>query len=245
MAQDFSKIAAVKDRKERNQRDLDLWKQWDHNGRKPEDMKPLLGAFRPMIRSQANKYINNVEIPPPAIQAEFTKQFANAVQTYNPEKGTLGTWVGLQLKKGQRWIGQRQNTVRIAENVASKITDLNNTNSFLETTLGRPPTDQEIAERMGVSVPTVGRIRTQQRKDLIGSTMGFDPTDNSYSTSKEILKMLPYDLTPQERTVFEHITGTNGKPKLSGNEIASKMNVSPSTVSRLRSSIMRKAEVYR
>ena len=230
---------------ERSDRDLQLWHEWDKGGRQPKDLAPLLGAFRPMIKYHTNQYSNNVEIPPAAIQAEFTKQFVQAVKTYNPSRGAaLGSWVGLQMKKGQRWIIQRQNTVRIAENIATKITDYNNTITQLTTSLGRPPNDLEIAEKMGLTVMAVGRIRKQQRKDLIGSSFLQDPSNNAYSEEKAILKMLPYDLTPDELFVYEHLRGLNGKKVLAGADIAKKMGVSPSKISRLRAQIDKKARVY-
>ena len=230
---------------ERAANDLKLWQTWNKNGRNPKYLTPLLNEFRPMIKYQASQYVNNVELPAAAIQAEFTKQCVKAFKTYKPDKGAaLGSWVGLQMRKSQRWITQRQNTVRIAENIATKITDYNNAIALLSASLGRPPNDLEIAEKMNISVAAVGRIRKQQRKDLIGSTFLQDPTNNVYSKEKEILRMLPYDLTPDELFVYEHLRGLNGKKVLSGAEIAKKMNTSPSKISRLRAQIDKKARVY-
>ncbi len=230
---------------ERAENDLKLWNQWNDNGRKPKDLVPLLNAFRPMIKYETSKFSSNVELPPAAIQGEFTKQFVKAVETYKPDRGSaLGSWVTLSMRKGHRWITQRQNTVRIAENITSKITDYNNAVTQLTFALGRPPNDQEIAEKLKLSVAAVGRIRSQQRKDFIGSTLVQDPSNNMYSKEKEILRMLPYDLTPDELFVYEHLRGLNGKRVLSGAEIAKVMNTSPAKISRLRASIERKARVY-
>lgn len=243
MASDRDKTAS--DYSSRSQKDFELWKKWVDNGKKPEDFKPLLQQFRPMIRKETHKYAGNVELPKSAIQGEFVTQFAKAANTYDPNKGAaLGTWVGLQFKKGQRWIGQRQNTVRIAENIQNKITEYNTTYTQMESYLGRPPTDQEIAEKMRVGEKTISRIRKQQRPEYIGSSMDYDATSYEYSKEKEILKYLPQDLTPQERLVWEHTIGTNGKKRMSGNEIARMLGVSPSTVSRIKAGIEEKKKVY-
>lgn len=238
----MEKLAA---NKPRQKKDLELWKQWDQGGRKPEDLRPLFSNFRGMIRSQANKY-KTVELPPPAIEAAFKQQFVNALQTYNPNKGVaVGTWVQTNLRKGQRWVNNHQNMVRITESRSGKMLgQFNDAVGQLEMELDREPSDDEVADFMGISGKTATRLRNEQRRDLVGSEMVVDPIEFRPSGVAELMTLLPYDLTPQEKLVWEYSQGLNGRPKLDGNQIAKKLSVSPSTVSRLKKSIGQKAQVY-
>lgn len=242
------KISAPKDDvRLRQSRDQDLWRQWDQNGRKTEDLKPLLTAFRPMIRSQSNRYAgNNIDIVPAVVHAEFTKHFVDAVQTYDPNRGAaLGTWVGHKLKKGPRWVSNHLNTARISEGRVYKIGELRAAESELDQELGRPPNTLELAERLGWSEAQVGRLQRETRKDLFASGFGdADPVELEGSQDKMAFGLLRYDLTPDELFVFEHSMGINGKPKMNGNQIAAAMKTSPTTVSRLKNSIAQKAKVY-
>jgi DNA-directed RNA polymerase specialized sigma subunit len=206
-------------------------------------MRPLLKGFRGMIRSHANQYSGNVEIPPAAINAEFTRHAVRAIQTYDPNRGAaLGTWVGNNLVKGKRWISQHMNTARISEGRVYKVGDFQNTRQRLDQKFGRPPSTHEMAEHLGWSPKEVERLEKEIRSDLIGSDMTVDPYEIMPSKAKEILSFLPYELSGQEKTVYEYTLGTGGKPKLNGNQIAQKMGVSPSTVSRIKNSIAKKAK---
>lgn len=223
--------------------DLDLWHHWNNNGRRPEDFKPLASRFRGMIRSQANRWVGNVEIPPAAINAAFKSQFVRAVTTYDPDKGAqLGTWVQSNLRKAQSFIAQHQNTVRISEKRIFNIGDFNLARGVLSSQYGRDPTTHELADHLSWSVKEVERLQKQQRQDLIGSEMTVDPIEHLPSSEREALEFLPYDLTQDELFVFENSLGLHGKPKLTGNQIAEKMGVSPATVSRLRTAAAHKAK---
>lgn len=241
--EDLLDKTAAKSRQERKTLDHELWEKWDQGGRKPADIKPLLQNFRGMIRNQAKNYSGNLEIPPAAINAEFTRQAVRAFQTYDPDKGAaLGTWVTHQLRQGQRWVYQHMNTARISERRVYKVGDFQNARSQLDQTLGRPPSTLELSEHLGWSPKEVERLEKQIRSDLIGSTMEVDPFEAMPSKAREILEFLPYELSGQEQAVYEYTMGLNGKPKLNGNEIAAKLGVSASTVSRIKNQIAVKAK---
>ena len=103
-SEDDLKAAKLKALRARQQKELELWTTWDSNGRKTEDLGPLLKSFKPLIMSKAGVYQGKVRIPDSAIQMEFQKQFVNALHSYDPDKGALGTYVYRYLDKGKRWI---------------------------------------------------------------------------------------------------------------------------------------------
>lgn len=239
MATTIEKFSA----KSRPEEDFELWQKWNEGGRKASHMRPLLKTFRGMIRSHVNQYAGNVEIPPPAINAEFTRHAIRAFQTYDPTKGAaVGTWVTNNLIKGRRWVSQHMNTARISESRVYKVGDYKNARDQLDQKFSRPPSTLELSEHLGWAPKEVDRMEKEIRSDLIGSAMTVDPISIMPSREREILSFLPYELSDQERTVYEYTLGMGGKPKLNGNQIAAKMGVSPSTVSRIKGQIAKKAK---
>jgi DNA-directed RNA polymerase specialized sigma subunit len=62
--------------------------------------------------------------------------------------------------------------------------------------------------------------------------------------AKEVLKLIPYELSPEENAVFEHVYGTGGKPQLGTGDIAKRLNMSAPKVSRVKSAIAEKIKKY-
>jgi DNA-directed RNA polymerase specialized sigma subunit len=242
--QALDKLSA-RGRSARRQRDLELWEQWKQKGEKPDELRPLLGSFRGMIRSYSNKYAGNVELPPAAVHAEFTRQAVNAFRTYNPDKGTaLGSWVGTNLQKGRRFVATYQNTARIGEHRIYKIGQFQNAVASLDDQLGREPTTEEISEVLAWSPKEVTRMGSEIRKSRIDSAFEGDPTSIMPSREAEVLKYVRHQLSPEEKLVYEYTIGEGGKPQLRPGQIAQKLKMSPAKVTRLRDSIYRKMQSF-
>jgi DNA-directed RNA polymerase specialized sigma subunit len=241
---ELDKEAARKDLEATKQRDLELYNAWKEGGKKPNDLRPLLSNFKPLIRSRSNSWAKRADLPPAFVQSEFTDQFINALNTYNPNKGTaLGTWVTTNLRKAQRGITKYQDPLRIQENRYYQLGAWDNTKASLEDQLNREPSTQEMAEAMGWSEAEANRMESEKRKTLYSS--GFetgDPTTLMPSREAEVMRLIRYELTPEEQLVHDYTKGENGKPQLRPGEIAKKLKVSPSKVSRLRDSIAKKIE---
>ena len=235
-----------KDLSATKQFEFDQWKKWTEGGQKPDDLRPLLSSFKPLIRSRANSWARRADLPPAAVHAEFNKQFVNALKTYNPEKGTqLGSWVTTNLQKAQRWVTQYQDPMRVQENRYYKMGAWDNAFATLDEQLNREPTTREMAEFLGWSEAEAGRMESEKRKTLYSSGFeGYDPTTIMPSRESEKLRLIRYELSGDDLNVFDYTVGANGKPQLRPGEIAKKLNISPSKVSRIRSSIARRLEEY-
>lgn len=227
--------------------DLQLWHQWRESDEDPNHLRPLMSQFRGMIRQSVNRW-TSIDMPPAVIQAEHNKQFLRALRTYDPDKGKLGTWVGNHLKKApQRFLTTYQNPARIVETrTGAKRGIFDNATATLDDQLGREPTSQELSEHLGWSLPEVERAQAEGRKALYASTMpyGLDPTVNMPSRATEIARFIKPELSPEESLVWEYTTGDGGKQQLKPGEIATKLGMSPSKVSRLRNSIAEKIKKY-
>jgi DNA-directed RNA polymerase specialized sigma subunit len=229
----------------RAQKDVELWQQWDQNGRSPEDLDKLMRQVEPIIRKQSNVYAGHVNIPKPAVQAEFQIQAIKAIQTYNPTKAALNTYLTHQLKKGRRFITNYQNVGRISENRIYKINEFNTAKDELADKLRREPSAHEIADRMKWPVSQVTALEKELRRDIPSSHLpGGGMEELKTSKETEVLRLLQYELSPEEKTVYEYLLGENGKPQLSPGQIAQKMGMAPSKISRIKSSIGMKAKRY-
>jgi hypothetical protein len=245
----LTKEAAKKgqDRSALRAQDFQLWQQWKRGGQKPNDLRPLLSNFRGMIRGKANFWASRADMPPEAVHSEFTRQFVSALKTYNPDKGSaLGTWVTNRLKKAQRWVTEHQDPTRTQETRYYQMGRWDNAFATLSDQFNREPTTREMAEHLGWSEPEAGRMEKEKRKALYSSRFeGYDPTNIMPSAAGERLKLARYELhDPTELAVYDHTIGAFGKEQLRPNQIAKKLRISPSKVTRIRQKIAGILEEY-
>jgi DNA-directed RNA polymerase specialized sigma subunit len=228
----------------RQAKELEMWKRWNDGGKQQKDLQPLLRSFRPMILAKVNQYAHKVRIPPSAIDLNFQLEFVNALHAYDPDKGSLGTYVFQYLSKGKRWITENQNIGRIPENRIYKIRRYQNIVNELTEDLGREPSQREVADTLGWSLKEVDRMDSELRNDLISQGFEEDPFALVPSKTEEVLKLFKYELTGDQRKVYEYLTGY-GKPRVtSTSEIAQKLGLKDYQVSRIKSQIEAKLRKY-
>ncbi len=231
-----------KELKKKQKQEIHLWHAWNDNGRKPEDLQPLYQSFKPLINKAVSQWANRVEqVPNSAIHAEMHKQFLNAVKSYNPAKAQLNTWVTNNFRKAGRYIRNYQNFGHIPEQQIEKIEPYKKAKEELTDILGHEPDAISIAEHMGQPVRKIQQLEKEMRQDLAASKFeDADPATILAPKELEALTLIQYDLTPEERTVYEYTFGMNGRPMLKPGEIASKAGIHASKVSRIRKKLQDK-----
>jgi len=227
-------------------KEIDMWNHWNNNGRQPEHLQPLVESMQSLVKKRLNIFENRSrDIPPAAIRAEFQDQLVSALATYDPTRGArLGTYVSDRLMKANRFVTTYQNPARIVEPRTYMITKMKNAEDFLHQSLSRPPTAMELAEHMQVAPQQVELLKKELRKAVPTGQFEHDPAGFSPSRTKEMLKLIPYELSPEENAVFEHVYGTGGKPQLGTGDIAKRLNMSAPKVSRVKSAIAAKIKKY-
>ena len=236
---------AAGDLRSKQAKELEMWHTWQQGGKQPDHLRPLIQSLRPFIKSQADLWATrNRDIPPAAIRAEFMNQAVAALETYDPTKAALNTHIGHRLKKAQRFVTSYQNPARIPENRIYRVRDLQDATTHLDQQFGRPPTQLELADHLKWSPRQVDLLQREIRKARPTSQFSSDPFKTSPSRHQEILRLLPYELTTDERSVFEHLYGIGGKPQLEPGQIATTLNMSAPKVSRLKKSIADKYSRY-
>jgi DNA-directed RNA polymerase specialized sigma subunit len=230
----------------RQQREIDMWHHWNNNGRQPEHLEPLVDSMQPLVKKRLSIFENRErDIPPAAIRAEFQDQLVRALTTYDPNRGAgLGTYISGQLMKANRFITTYQNPARIVEPRTYMITKMKSAEDFLHQELRRPPTAMELAEHMQVPTQQVELLKKELRKAVPTGQFESDPSSFTPSKTNELLRLIPYELSPEENAVFEHVYGTGGKPQLGTGDIAKRLNMSAPKVSRIKSAIANKIKKY-
>lgn len=233
--------AKDKDQLKATQRkEIDLWHNWNTNGRKPTDLKPLFESYKPVLQRRANDF-RGIELPTSTINAELRKHFVNAVKTYDPKKGAqLNTWVNSHLRKVSRFVKMYQNFGKIPEENISNIREFKKAKEDLSGKFGYEPDTRTLADHLKWPHKRVVQLETElSRKDNPASGYAHDPAEILAPKELEAVHLLQYDtrLSGQERSVYEYTFGVNGKPALAPGAIAKKIGLHPSKVSRIRGKI--------
>ena len=227
----------------RQAKELALWQTWKDGGQKPKDLRPLLKSFAPLIRMKTNVYKGKVKlIPDSAIETEFQLRFVDALRSYNPSKGSLGTYVYRYLDKAKRFIVENQNIGRIPENRVYKIRQYTAARDELAEDLGTEPTVKQVAKKLKWDEAEAERMDSELRGDLVSQGFEEDPYSVTPSKSEEVLRLFKFELSGKEREVYEYLTGY-GKPHItSTGEIAKRVKLEDYQVSRIKQSLQKRLQ---
>ena len=221
--------------------DQALWEQYIRN-KSPQLRDELLKRFDGLIQSQVNKWAGPV--PRQALVTEAKLLAIKAFDSYKPNMGTaLGTHVVNGLQPLSRIVYTHQNTMRIPENTALKIQSYNTAVENLKAMYGRQPTTDELHSELGWTAKEISRLRDYSHKSLLESgpeVSGdfFDADDDS----DIYLAGVYAELLPEEKELFEMVTGYNGRQRLTNPEIMKKMRITQAQLSYRKSLLTKKVQ---
>jgi DNA-directed RNA polymerase specialized sigma subunit len=147
-------------------------------------------------------------------------------------------------------VKKHQNFTRIVETQANKIGDYQRAKSALQEELGREPTTLELSDRLKMSQKKIARLEKELRRDSFAalasdSLVESNPFEQELPVHREVIEMLPYELTMDEQKVFNHLFGRGGMKKdTSTGSIARKLGWSQSKVSQIKGSVSKKYLQY-
>jgi DNA-directed RNA polymerase specialized sigma subunit len=220
--------------------DFKLWSEYKATG-DLQKKKDLIKQFEPLIYSQVKKWEGVV--PTEVLTNEAKVLTAKAIDTYKANKGAaLGTHITNNLAPISRIVYTYQNTARLPENITLKMQSFNAAQEHLSATLGREPTTDELRDELGWPSKEINRIKQYNHKDLVESVGGVsgDFYDSDDSQEDHELTAIYFSLTPDEKNLFEDITGFNGVPKLDTQQILKKYNLTQAQLSYKKSLITNK-----
>lgn len=207
----------------------------------PENMANLVSAFMPTINSEIQQYTGSKSL----LRSRAKAYVVSAIRSYDPTSNTkLNTWVITNLKQLSRY-GKRLRPVRASENTIRNAAELNKVTAELEDSLGRKPTDDELQDETGWSKSELNRIRAASVSVLNSSVAAMqgeeggpeDPSITSLDTTPFASDATYMSLDQRDKDIFDYKLGLHGKERLSGNDIADKLGVTPAYISQRASNI--------
>lgn len=159
---------------------------------------------------------------------------AEAVRKFEPASGaSLRTWTQSQLQSIHRYRRENQGPVKIPDRAAIDAWAIEKASRELEDELGFEPDVKQLADRSGLSVKRIATVR-QITRPVAAAAQMFEEggSQNAPDFLGEALDYIYDSSDPVDRKIIEHTTGYGGAQAMSKAEIALKLGISPSQVTR-------------
>jgi DNA-directed RNA polymerase specialized sigma subunit len=180
----------------------------------------------------------------PLLESEGKLLALEAFKTYDESHGAaLGTHVTNQLQKMSRISYAHQNVARLPENKMLMFHTYNIAHSQLADQFGRHPTTDELADHLGWTIPHLTKFRTQiGRQEVLESGGAAGEAGTAALTSEtetdHTVDFIHHGLPPQQKALFEHLTGYGGVKVLSNQQIMKKMDLTQGQYSYLKKQLI-------
>jgi DNA-directed RNA polymerase specialized sigma subunit len=227
----------------RSEQDLALWKAWKKS---PTDanLSAVLKQLEPLVQREASKWAGTLARP--LLETDGRRLAVEALHDYDPSRGAaVGTHVATRLQKMSRLSYANQNVARLPENKMLMFHTYTVGHAQLTDSLGRTPTTDELADHLSWSIPHLTKFRREiSHHEMLESggaaetgSAGLFEADEQDSS----VDFLHHDLPPQQKLIFEYLTGYGGAPILSNTEIQKKLGLTQGVYSYQKAKIVEKA----
>lgn len=215
-----------------------VYSQWQQT-KTPDTNTALLKTIQPVIDTAVASYAGaNAN---PTIRSRAKIMALKALDTYDPNRGNVRTHLLSQLQSLRRLSAQSQNIISIPEQVGLDYGTLSDTESELYDELGRDPTDDELADRTGLSVRRIRKVRAFNQPISEGTTQQVTDEGQPGDVASSIpgatnaadawFDFVYDDLSPTDKLVADLALGRHGRRRASTQEIARRLNITPGAVS--------------
>ena len=210
------------------EKDMQLWKTWKKTPTDP-NAEALLNQMNPLIQKEVNRWSGTLARP--ALELEAKRLAMEAFHSYRPTGGAaLGTHVTNRLRKLSRLPYTHQNVARMPEYQTLKFHTHNIAKSALEEKYGRAPTVDELSKQLGWPKPYLETFQRSLRQEYIESGTPA-PMFDIDSGEAGTVDFVYNDLSPVQKTIFEHTTGYGGARVLRNPQMMKKLKMTQGQLS--------------
>ena len=206
----------------------------------PERLKAVLDDLDPTISAEVQRFSG----PKPLLKSKARALAVKAIRSFDPAGGTrLRSWVVTQLQPLSRYNNSLK-PIYVPEEGSRKAYAVAQARERFVDETGRDPSDEELADRVGISVKRLNAVRKAvpatvnepQAED------GDDDTAPEYAVyrSDELRaasEAVYESLSDRDKLLFDLRTGLHGQTAASGLEIAKRLGVSPALVTQRANAI--------
>lgn len=212
----------------------------------PTTRTGVLTAVTPVLDTALRSYGTSS----PTLRSRAKQMTLTALDSYDPTKGRLQTHLLSQLQGLRRHAAKEQNIISVPEQVGLDQAWLRTAETELSDELGRDPSDNEIADRVGLSLKRIKYIRQYRGSVAESSAINESPDGEDFSepasqglgrddAGEAWLDFVYTDLGPTDRVIMDYTLGRNGSPKLPLQEVARRLGITPSAASQRAAKIQR------
>lgn len=256
---DKQAAAAGVSRDELRQMEFEAWERWRANPNK-EDFGWLYNSHQPLINHVGGRYLRSAQLPKAAVKSRLLRNYIGALEGYDPSRGAqLNTHIHNNLGyRMDRYIQRHANVGRIPGDRAWMIPLVQRREAELKETMGRKPSDSELADDILISSndlsalrrgqltsKTVGTVRKELRQDLVAEEAGGEAALGGRSMLEQQAVFLHGSLNPEQQLVLEHTYEGFGKKIITdAEEMGNELDMSPQKVRAIKKQLERKLERY-
>jgi len=216
----------------------EAYESWS-NDDTPEGNAAMLSAVDPIIRKGVSMYGGGVS---PLLRSRARKLALQSLGSYDRGRSRLQSHL-LNNMQGLRRISRQQHEIiKAPERVLLDSHKLHQYEQELLDTLGREPSDDELANKAGISLKRIKHVREWQPGLTTGQLSSINPESSpavraSQKTHDAWLEVVYDGLPSIDKKIMEWSLGMHGRKKLSNQEIARKLSRSPGAISQRKAKI--------
>ncbi len=214
----------------------------------PQNASKLLAFLQPTIDKGISAHVG---LSTSNLRSRGRQLALQAARSYDPSKGAkLETHVMNQLQGLKRIARQQEQIAHVPERVSLENHQLHRSSLELEEQLGREPSTAELAEHTGLSPRRIAHVRSLQLPVAEGSLVTENDGEQSsfqpavtQDTNPAWQELVYGELSPVHQKVMEYGLGLYGHRKLSNQQIASRLQLSPGRISQIKAEIQQQLDL--